>query len=83
MAVKVTKGQICDGCISKICHEEYNLCESFIIVSQSARNAHFSCYAALYKIFQSSLLSVSHFLVYYILVFFYFWLGLMMLDSVS
>ena len=57
----------------KICQEEYNLCESFIIVLQSAQNAHFSCYAALlYKIFPSSLLSVSHFLVHYILVFFYF-----------
>ena len=28
MAVKVTKGQICSGTISKIkCHKEYYLCE--------------------------------------------------------
>ena len=29
MDVKVTKGQIFSGTISKICHKEYYLCEKF------------------------------------------------------
>ena len=45
MAVKVTKGQIRDGTISKnTCHKEYNVCRSFIIVHEMFN---FWCYAAL------------------------------------
>ena len=29
MAVKITKGQICDGTLSKNCHKEYNLYGKF------------------------------------------------------
>ena len=44
MAVKVTKGQICNDTISKIRSTLY--VESFIIVSQSAQNAQILHYAA-------------------------------------
>ena len=40
MAVKVTKGQICSGTISKMeCHKEYYLLEIFMLFSQIAQNA--------------------------------------------
>ena len=46
MAVKFTKGQICNGTISKnICHKEYIgtiYMESFILVSQSAQLSHYA-----------------------------------------
>ena len=48
MAVKVTKGQICNGTISKIrFHKEYCLCGKFHnCFTKSAQNAQFLYYAA-------------------------------------
>ena len=48
MAVKVTKGQICSGTISKFYVTRSTICvESFILVSKSAHKAPFWPYAAL------------------------------------
>ena len=47
MAVKVTRGQSVMALYQKIVFTRSTICvESFIIVSQSARNAHCLCYAA-------------------------------------
>ena len=48
MALKVTKGQICDGSISKnICREEHNLCGKFQLYHKVDKMLIFWCYATL------------------------------------
>jgi len=48
MAIKVTKGLICCGTISKNkYHEDHYIVESFILVSKSAHHMH---YAALLEV---------------------------------
>jgi len=53
MAIKVTKGQICDGTISKNkCHQGYYLCEKFHYYEKVHNFVNFGGYAAILTVAQ-------------------------------